>query len=179
MQEDRAAFLRAVAAGIQDHLRRYIETDGGDGAYYRDMSAQGGDPKAKTLVLQTFGRRTGREQLAPLLYNTWGDDLIIVASKGGADQHPAWYLNILEAREVVVQVRDKRYRCTWHVAEGAERETLWRFMSAYYPAYAEYQTHTNRLIPVVVLTPVGEVAERFVWRPGEGVDAAMKEAGAG
>ena len=171
---DVSAFLKIMAAGIQDHLKIYLETDGADEAYYRDMSTQGGDPKTKTLVLRTVGRKSGKEQLAPLIYNTWGDDLIIVASKGGAEQHPAWFLNIAAATDVVVQVRDKRYRCTWHIAEGAERETLWRFMSGYYPAYLEYQKNTDRQIPVVVLTPVEEVAEKFVWHPGEGVDAAMR-----
>ena len=175
MQNGVAKFLKVAAAGIQDHLKLYLETDGGDEAYFRDMSAQGGDPKSTTLLLRTTGRKTGREQIAPLLYNTWGDDLIIVASKGGFDQHPAWFLNLCAMPDVVVQVRYKRFRCTWRIAEGAERETLWRFMSGYYPAYPEYQKQTSRQIPVVVLTPVEQVEEEFVWRPGDGVDAAMRQ----
>lgn len=171
MQSEISEFLKMVAAGIQEHLKTYIETDGADEAYYRDMSAQGGDPKSKTLVLKTIGRKSGKEQLAPLLYNTWGDDLIIVASKGGADESPGWYHNLVARPEVAVQVRDKRYRCTARIAEGAERETLWRFMSGYYPAYLDYQSKTSRQIPVVVLTPGEEIRERFVWRSGEGVDS--------
>jgi deazaflavin-dependent oxidoreductase (nitroreductase family) len=167
---DMTEFLKEAAPGIEEHLQAYIQTDGGDEAYYRDMSSQGGDPKTKTLVLKTMGRKSGKEQLAPLIYNTWGDDLVIVASKGGSDHQPAWYHNITAAGEVEVQVRDKRYACKWRIAEGAERHTLWRFMSGYYPPYLDYQARTDREIPVVVLTPVRDVAEKFVWRPGEGVD---------
>jgi deazaflavin-dependent oxidoreductase (nitroreductase family) len=167
---DMTEFLKDVAAGIEEHLRIYIQTDGGDEAYYRDMGPQGGDPKTKTLVLRTLGRKSGKEQLAALIYNTWGDDLVIVASKGGSDSHPAWFHNITAGGEVAVQVRDKRYRCKWHIAEGAERQTLWRFMSGYYPAYLEYQARTGREIPVVVLTLVEALAAKFVWHEGEGVD---------
>jgi len=175
MQADVSEFLKQMAAGIQDHLKCYLKTGGDDASYYRDMSSQGGDPKSKTLVLKTVGRKSGKQQLAPLLYNTWGDDFIIVASKGGAEAHPAWYLNLTAADHAVVQVRDKRYRCTWRVAEGAERETLWRFMSGYYPPYLKYQTKTDRQIPVVVLTPVAEVAEPFAWHEGDGVNASMRQ----
>jgi deazaflavin-dependent oxidoreductase (nitroreductase family) len=167
---DMTEFLKQVAAGIEEHLQIYIQSDGSDEAYYRDMSDQGGDPKTKTLVLKTIGRKSGKEQLAPLIYNTWGDELVIVASKGGADNQPAWFHNTTATDEVDVQVRDKRYRCKWRIAEGEERHTLWRFMSGYYPPYLEYQARTERQIPVVVLTPVGDVEEKFVWRPGEGVD---------
>jgi deazaflavin-dependent oxidoreductase (nitroreductase family) len=174
---DMTEFLKEVAAGIEDHLRLYIQTDGGDEAYYRDMGPLGGDPKTKTLVLKTLGRKSGKPQLAPLIYNTWGDGFIIVASKGGADSQPAWFYNITAAETVTVQVRDKRYRCTWRIAEGVERETLWRFMSGYYPPYLEYQARTDREIPVVLLTPVAEDSEPFVWRPGEGVDQRTSSIG--
>lgn len=171
---DMTEFLRQGAAGIEDHLRLYIETDGSEAAHTRDMSPMGGRADTKTLVLKTVGRKSGRAQLAPLIYNDRGDDFIIVASKAGSDVHPAWFLNITAAPEVAVQVRDKRYRCTWRIAEGAERATLWRFMADYYPPYLEYQARTDREIPVVVLTPVAEIAERFAWRPGEGVDSRTR-----
>ena len=174
VNDNLAKFVKAATENIQEHLKLYIETDGGDEAYRRDMSPQGGDPKTKTLVLKTVGRKSGRDVLAPLIFNTWGDDLIVVASKGGSDQSPAWYLNLVANPEVVVQVRDKRYRCTARVAEGDERAKLWRFMAGYYPPYLEYQARTSRKIPVVVLTPGEEVAQKFVWHEGEGVDAAMR-----
>jgi deazaflavin-dependent oxidoreductase (nitroreductase family) len=158
---DVSKFLAAAAPGIKQHLRRYIETDGADG-YYRDMSAGGGNSRSTTLILKTIGRKSGRVLLAPLLFNVWKSEWVIVASKAGNDAHPGWFYNLTAADEVAVQVRDKRYRCKWRIAEGAEREAVWSFMVDYYPPYRDYQSRTTRQIPVVVLTPLAEIPERFV-----------------
>ena len=112
-------------------------------------------------MLKTIGRKSGRTNLAPLLYNTWGDGFVLVASKSGSDTSPAWFHNTLAAAEVAVQVRDRRYRCTWRVVDGVERKNLWRYMSGYFPPYLEYQARTQRQIPVILLTPVGEIDEPF------------------
>jgi deazaflavin-dependent oxidoreductase (nitroreductase family) len=154
-----------------EHTRVYLETDGREG-YYRDMSylPEGGDPKSITLILQTIGRKSGRALLTPLLFNFWNDEFVIVASKGGSDKHPAWYLNLTAADRVAVQIRDKRYSCKWRVAEGAERDTVWKFMADYFPPYRTYQTRTERQIPVVVLTPTGEIKEKFVLGDAAGVN---------
>lgn len=169
---DMTEFLAEPAAIIKRHLKSYIETDGKDGYYY-DMSGnpEGGDPKSIILVLRTIGRKTGRTLLAPLLYNHWKDEFVIVASKGGSDTHPSWFFNLTAADHVDVQIKDKRYRCTWRIAEGRERERIWPFMEDYYPPYRTYQARTERLIPVVVLTPVEELQEKFVLGGNAGVDA--------
>jgi deazaflavin-dependent oxidoreductase (nitroreductase family) len=166
---DVSKLLTAVAPGIKQHLRRYIETDGADG-YYRDMSEGGGSPRSTTLVLKTVGRKSGRSLLAPLLFSTWKGEWVIVASKAGADTHPGWFYNLTAADEVAVQVKDKRYRCKWRIAEGAERQEIWPFMVEFYPPYHAYQSSTTREIPVVVLTPVAEIPERFAIEGATGVD---------
>src|ERR1700722_14386962 len=147
-------FFAEVAAEIKEHLQTYIRTDGKEG-YYRDLSGApgGGDPKSITLILRTRGRKSGEPRLAPLLYNHWKDEFVVVASKAGADEHPGWFLNMTAAKAVDIQIKNRRYRCTWRVSEGAERAKIWRFMVDYYPPFHTYQTRTQRELPVVVLTP--------------------------
>jgi len=171
---DMLAMLKMAAPSIQDHVRSYIETDGGDAAYFRDNTQFGGDPKTTHLLLKTFGRKTGEPRFAPLIFKEIGGEYVIVASKAGDDSHPTWFLNMRDAKEVAAQVGPKRYRCTWRVAEGEERQRIWDVMTPYYPPYLEYQARTDRQIPVVLLRPVGEIAEKFVSRPGDGVDARTR-----
>ena len=155
-------FLSAAAAGIQEHLRCYLASDGREGYLY-DMSAVGGSKVSTCLVLKTIGRKSGRSLLVPLLYAPWADEYVIVASKGGADEHPAWYLNLVASQEVFFQVKEKKFRGSWRISEGEERERIWNYVTAYFPPYADYQAKTNRRIPVVVLSPNGSVNE--TWTP--------------
>jgi deazaflavin-dependent oxidoreductase (nitroreductase family) len=165
-------FFAEMAAEINEHLQTYIKTDGKEG-YYRDLSGApgGGDPKSVTLILRTRGRKSGEIRLTPLLYNHWKDEFVIVASKAGADEHPAWFLNMTAAKAVDVQIKNRRYRCTWRVSEGSERATIWPFMVDYYPPFNAYQARTQREIPVVVLTPGEEIEEKFELSASTGVDA--------
>jgi proline iminopeptidase len=76
---------------------------------------------------------------------------VIVASKGGAPEHPGWFENLAKTPEVGVQIKGDRFRARARVAEGAERERLWELMNEVWPHYDEYATRTEREIPVVVL----------------------------
>jgi deazaflavin-dependent oxidoreductase (nitroreductase family) len=143
---------------IRQHLKSYLETDGADG-YERSAPGLGG-PRVH-LILKAIGRKSGAVHLTPLLFKPWGDDWAIVASKAGADQHPAWFLNLSAAKTVDVQIKDKRYRCTWRICEGDERAKVWRALADYYPPYDDYQAATPRLIPVVILQKLAELDERF------------------
>ena len=109
--------------------------------------------KAPVLLLTVTGRKTGKSRTTPLLYGRDGDNVIVIASVGGAPKHPAWYLN-LQGQEADVQIGGEHRRVRARDAEGEERERLWAQMVAIYPPYAEYQTRTTRRIPVVVLEPV-------------------------
>ncbi len=103
------------------------------------------------LILTTTGRRSGEERSTPLIYGKHGDDHVVVASKGGAEEHPAWYLNLSEQPEVTVQVRGERFKARARTASAEEKPELWRMMTERWPAYDEYQRKTSRDIPLVVL----------------------------
>ena len=103
------------------------------------------------LILTTTGRRTGEPRSTPLIYGQRGKDHVVVASKGGAEEHPAWYLNLTEHPEVTVPVRGDRFNARARTATADEKPDLWRLMTERWPAYDEYQRKTGREIPVVVL----------------------------
>jgi deazaflavin-dependent oxidoreductase (nitroreductase family) len=128
-----------------EHVKRYVETDGEEGHDWQGTT---------TLILTTTGRRSGESRSTPLIYGTAGDAFLVVASKGGADEPPAWYLNLEAQPEVDVQVKGDRFRARARTATAEEKPDLWRTMAARWPAYDEYQQKTERQIPVVVLERV-------------------------
>ena len=105
------------------------------------------------LLLQTRGRKSGKEYTTPLMFGRDGDNLVLIASKGGDPRNPAWYHN-LQAGEAEVQIGHEQLRVRARDATGEERERLWNQMVGLYPAYAGYQKKTTRQIPVVVLEPI-------------------------
>jgi deazaflavin-dependent oxidoreductase (nitroreductase family) len=126
----------------QEHVERYRATDGAEGHEWNGT---------QTLLLTTTGRKSGEQRTTPLIYAAAGDSFVIVASKGGSDEPPAWYLNLSESPEVEVQVKADRFKARARTAGADEKPELWRRMVAEWPAYDEYQEKTNREIPVVVL----------------------------
>ncbi|MDH3214155.1 MAG: nitroreductase family deazaflavin-dependent oxidoreductase [Myxococcales bacterium] len=140
---------------IRDHIRRYLDSDGADGHMW-DSSVVGGPGLVPTLLLTTTGRKSGTPQTLPLIYGKAGDGYAIVASKGGAPSHPAWYLNLSALPEVEVQVEARRFRAKARTATGSERSALWDQMVGIYPPYTDYQKRTEREIPVVVLEPLSD-----------------------
>jgi deazaflavin-dependent oxidoreductase (nitroreductase family) len=126
----------------QEHVRRYRQTDGAEGHDWQGTTV---------LILTTTGRRSGEPRSTPLIYGKRGNDYVVVASKGGAEEHPDWYLNLVEQAEVDVQVRGDRFKAQARTATRDERPDLWRTMTERWPAYDEYQRKTARQIPVVVL----------------------------
>lgn len=130
----------------KEHVDRYIATDGEEGHEWQGTI---------TLLLTTTGRRSGEPRTTPLIYQPYGDDFLIVASRGGADTHPAWYLNLQQNPDVTVQIRGDRFAARARTAAPAEKPDMWRVMAATWPKYDEYQRKTDRDIPVVVLSPVG------------------------
>ncbi|WP_319462871.1 nitroreductase family deazaflavin-dependent oxidoreductase [Micromonospora sp. RTP1Z1] len=131
---------------VADHIRRYVETDGAEGHEWR--------PGVWTLLLTTRGRRSGKLRRTALIYGRDGDAYLVVGSQGGAPEHPAWYLNLLDEPEVQVQVGAEQFTARARTATPEERQRMWRTMTATWPAYDEYQTKTDREIPVVVLERV-------------------------
>jgi len=135
---------------IQDHLSRYLATNGEDG-YLWDASLGGGKGLVPTLLLTTVGRKSGRELQLPLIFGQSGPDYVVIASKGGAPAHPAWYLNLEANPQVQVQVKADKFKAIARTASGSERAALWAKLVEIYGPYADYQKKTDREIPVVVL----------------------------
>lgn len=125
------------------HTRRYRETGGAVGHIWRRG--------AKTLLLTTKGRTTGGPTTTPLIYEQDGDHYVVVASKGGARQHPGWYRDLAKDPNVEVQVLNSVFDARARTATGEERERLWRLAARQWPDYDAYQQRTEREIPVVVL----------------------------
>jgi deazaflavin-dependent oxidoreductase (nitroreductase family) len=138
---------------MKDHISRYIATDGADG-YLWDASIGGGKGMVPTLLLTTVGRKSGTALTLPLIFGRSGPNYVVVASKGGAPAHPAWYLNLQAKPEVQVQVKAEKFTALAHTADAEERAALWPKMVEIYGPYADYQTKTDRQIPVVVLKRV-------------------------
>ena len=147
---DVSAFMDGLKPFFDDHLKRYL-ADGRDG-HFIDGRPFGGPENTTTLILKTIGRRSGKPYLTPLIYSRAGQAYVIVASRGGDDRHPDWFLNLTARDEVDFQVAEDRFRGSWRVAEGEERRALWHHMEHYYPPYAGYQALTTREIPIVLLT---------------------------
>ena len=127
-----------------EHVRVYRETGGERGYHWRGT---------EILLLTTTGNVSGKERTTPLIHRTDGDRYVIVASKGGAPEHPSWWKNLEARPEATVQVRDQEIPVRASAAQGEERARLWEKMVEVWPDYESYQEKTDREIPVVVLEP--------------------------
>jgi deazaflavin-dependent oxidoreductase (nitroreductase family) len=106
------------------------------------------------LLLITTGRKTGRERTTPLLYLEDGENLVVVASVGGAPKHPDWYWNLKANPEARVEIGDRTLRIRAEEASGEEKRRLWARLVEMYPPYEDYQRRTKREIPILVLRPL-------------------------
>jgi len=137
-----------------EHANRYIASGGTDGHMYKVTLPQQGEITAPALLLTTTGRKSGDRYIFPLFYGTEGGSYFVVASKGGAPQHPGWYRNILANPDVEVQVGTKKMNARARTTAGDERRRLWKKALEFWPPYADYQLKTEREIPVIVLDPI-------------------------
>lgn len=124
------------------HVQVYQQTKGETGYIWNGTTI---------LLLTTKGRASGQMHTTPLIFFRDGDKVAIVASKGGAPQHPAWYLNLEADPHVKVQIKDDVYDAVARTAGDAEREQLWPLAAKAWPQYDDYQKKTDRKIPIVVL----------------------------
>jgi len=129
----------------QEHVDAYLATDGEEGHDWRGT---------QTLILTTTGRKSGKQRLTPLIYGRHGDDYLIVASKGGTPENPDWYHNLAANPEVEIQVKGDKMRARARTATPAEKAEMWPIMTKEWPDYDDYQTKTDRDIPIVVVEPV-------------------------
>lgn len=140
---------------MKDHVDRYLSSGGTDGHMYKLKPANAPEMTVPSLLLVTKGRKSGEKYLFPLFYGKTGDSYFVVASKGGAPDHPGWYKNLLANPEVDIQVGTAKMQARARTATGEERAKLWKEGVVFWPPYAEYQQKAgSREIPVVVLDPV-------------------------
>lgn len=109
--------------------------------------------KAPVALLTTTGRKSGEPRVSPLLYLREGNRVILVASRGGSDKHPQWYLNLKADPKVTVQIKDEVLRLQARDATEAERAEYWPKLDAMYPSFGDYRAWTDRVIPIVICDP--------------------------
>ena len=125
------------------HVERYLETDGADGYQWRNGT--------KILILFTTGRKSGEERAHALIFEDWDDAFLVVASRGGTDAPPAWFLNLQADPDAEIQIKGDRFAVRARVATDDEKPEMWEKMTDAWPDYDDYQKKTDRVIPVVVL----------------------------
>jgi len=137
-----------------DHANRYISSGGTDGHMYK-MEREGVPTlTVPSLLLTTTGRKSGEKFIFPLFYGETGNSYFVIASKGGAPEHPGWYRNLSATPDVEVQVGTRKIHATARTATGEERARLWEAAVKIWPPFADYQVKSaGRQIPVVVLDP--------------------------
>lgn len=149
--------LKRTQNFVDDHRALYLRS-GGAAGHIVDLSHAGARGLLPTLLLKTKGRRSGRASIVPLIYGVFGDEWVVVGSKGGAPEHPAWFLNLQAEPGVAFQVATQAFAASWRLAEGEERNQVWGYMQHLYPPYADYLAAAGgRTIPLVMLAPQGEV----------------------
>jgi F420H(2)-dependent quinone reductase len=134
-------------------LRRVM---GGHAAVYRATHGVIGHRipgQPPVLLLDHVGAKSGTKRTSPLVYGRDGENLVLVASKGGYPKHPAWFHNLRAHPDTTVQVGSRKLNVHARVAEGEERERLWSLMVGVYGGYEDYRKRTEREIPLVVLEP--------------------------
>ena len=162
MADDKVAVTeleQKMRAWIDNHTQSYLRSGGREG-HIVDMAMLGGHAFTPTLLLLHVGRKSGDIRYAPVIYGCIGGKVIVIASRGGADIHPAWYLNIEAAGDFQFQIGGQAFHGTWREAKGEERAALWAFMRQVYPPYDDSAAMTERAIPEMVSDP-GEAIPAF------------------
>lgn len=138
---------------VKEHRRLYLRS-GGTKGHIMDITGAGGPSFGTHCLIRYQGRKTGKTMIQGLTYGYIGGEVVICASKGGADDSPQWYHNILASETIDFQIATQAFRARWREPKGAERDKVWAFMVDCYPFYATYQTKTTRIIPLVMMKAI-------------------------
>lgn len=162
MSDDSSAKIAAVRRDWKtEHLEMYLASGGAQG-HIMDITAVGGHAFTTHCLIRYRGRKSGKTIITPLIYGDMNGEVVICASKGGADHHPNWYLNLVANPEVEFQIATQAFRATWREPQGAERQKVWDFMVGIFPSYRDYQASTEREIPLVMMKATEGIA---VFKP--------------
>jgi deazaflavin-dependent oxidoreductase (nitroreductase family) len=151
--ESMAVIREARRDWVTEHREMYLRSGGTQG-HIMDITAVGGHAFATHCLIRYQGRKSGKTFITGLCYGDIGGEVVICASKGGADTHPEWYLNVTARREIDFQVGTQAFRGTWREPQGAERDKVWAFMQDCFPFYRTYQASTKRLLPLVMMKAI-------------------------
>jgi deazaflavin-dependent oxidoreductase (nitroreductase family) len=135
---------------VREHRRLYLRSGGAQG-HIMDITGAGGFTFGTHCLIRYKGRKTGRTLIQGLTYGAYAGEVILCASRGGADTPPQWYWNILASETVDFQIATQAYRATWRELEGAERAKVWAYMVDCYPFYGLYQTRTERQLQLIAM----------------------------
>jgi deazaflavin-dependent oxidoreductase (nitroreductase family) len=154
MSDETSAAIKETRRDFMvEHREMYLRSGGAQG-HIMDITPVGGHAFTTHCMIRYTGRKSGKTFITPLIYGDIGGEVVIVASKGGADHDPAWYLNITASDTVEFQVATQAFRGTWREPQGEERAKVWKFMVDVFPSYARYQESTSRQIPLVMMKAV-------------------------
>lgn len=157
MSDESAAAISAVRRDwAAEHRERYLRSGGADG-HIEDLTPVGGRSFATHCLLKYAGRKSGKVFITGLTYADIGGEVVVCASKGGADNHPNWYLNLIENPNVEFQIATHAFRGTWREPTEAERAKVWTFFIDCHPFYAAYQDSTERVLPLVMMKAVERI----------------------
>jgi len=154
MSDESSAAISVVRRDwVTEHREMYLQSGGVEG-HIMDLTAVGGRAFATHCLIKYKGRSSGKTFITGLCYGNIGGEIVICASKGGADTHPEWYLNVVARPEIEFQIATQAFRATWREPVGAEREKVWAFMQDCFPFYTTYQASTKRLLPLVMMKAI-------------------------
>jgi len=132
------------------HRQQYLRSGGSEG-HIMDLTAVGGPVIGTHCLVKYQGRKSGKIFITPLCYGLFAGEVVIVASKGGADHHPSWYHNIVAQPGIEFQIATQAWRGNWRELNAEERTPAWDYLVGMFPFYANYQASTTRLIPLLSL----------------------------
>ena len=153
---DSAAIRETRKDWVSEHREMYLKSGGAQG-HIMDITPVGGHTLGAHCLIKYQGRKSGKIFITALCYSIVGGEVVICASKGGADTHPDWYLNLIASPRVEFQIAAQAWRASWREPEGAEREKVWAVMADNFPFYANYQKSTTRVLPLVMMQLVEEI----------------------
>ncbi len=156
-ESDPQAIRASRADWTAQHLATYLESGGAQG-HIVDLSDVGGRAFTTHCLIRYTGRKSGKHFITPLIYGNVGGEVVIVASKGGADSHPQWYLNLLTQETLDVQIATQAFEAAWREPDGDERHQVWEYMCHLFPPHIAYQQSTDRRIPVVMMNLLRPIA---------------------
>jgi deazaflavin-dependent oxidoreductase (nitroreductase family) len=141
---------------VSEHRAMYLRSGGAEG-HIMDLVPVNGLPFSSHCLIRYKGRKSGRTLITGLCHGIIGGEVAICASKGGADTHPTWYLNILASETIDFQIATQAWRASWREPEAAERQKVWNYMVDCFPFYATYQKSTTRILPLVLMKAIEPV----------------------